>query len=160
VYSLAILLQEEGLYERCRIYATDMNEGIILQAKSGRISEKKMEDYANNYIAAGGNEQFNQYFYLKDSSPHLRSDLLKNILFSHHNLVTDGSFNEFHVIFCRNVLIYFNKNLRNHVHSLLFDSLALNGYLVLGDRENIRFTRHASRFCNLSPQQRIYQRIN
>ncbi|MDB5056438.1 MAG: cheR methyltransferase, binding domain protein, partial [Bacilli bacterium] len=104
VYSLAILLHEEGLYHRCRIYATDMNESIIFQAKSGRISVKKMQDYSKNYMTAGGNEHLSQYFYLKENVPYLHSDLLKNILFSHHNLVTDRSFNEFHVIFCRNVL--------------------------------------------------------
>jgi chemotaxis protein methyltransferase CheR len=160
VYSLAILLHEEGLYHRCRIYATDMNESIIVKAKSGGIPIKKMQDYSNNYIMSGGMKQLNQYFYLKDNMPYLRTDLLKNILFSHHNLVTDRSFNEFHVIFCRNVLIYFNQNLRNHVHSLLFDSLALNGYLALGDRESIRFTKYAPRYFNLSPQMRIYKRIN
>ncbi|MDB5054434.1 MAG: methyltransferase, CheR family protein [Bacilli bacterium] len=160
VYSLAILLHEEGIYHRCRIYATDMNESIILQAKSGSISIKKMQDYSNNYISAGGSEQLNQYFHFKDGTPYLRTDLMRNILFSHHNLVTDRSFNEFHVIFCRNVLIYFNHWLRNHVHSLLFDSLALNGYLALGDREAIRFTQYAPRYINLNPQEKIYQRVN
>jgi chemotaxis protein methyltransferase CheR len=160
VFSLAILLYEEGLYDRCRIYATDMNESIILQAKTGRVFMKKMQEYSNNYITAAGTESLNQYFYLKEESLYLRPDLMRNILFSHHNLVTDRSFNEFHVIFCRNVLIYFNQSLRNHVHSLLYESLALNGYLVLGDRETIRFTKHAPHYSNLSPRQRIYKRIN
>jgi chemotaxis protein methyltransferase CheR len=160
VYSLAILLHEMGIYHRCRIYATDMNESIILQAKSGSLPMKKMLDYSNNYIEAGGNASFNRYFYLEGNVPYLRSDLLKNILFSHHNLVTDRSFNEFHVILCRNVLIYFNQNLRNRVHSLLYDSLALNGYLALGHRESIRFTEYALRYMNLSPLQRVYKRIN
>jgi chemotaxis protein methyltransferase CheR len=159
VYSLAILLHEVGLYQRCRIYATDMNEGIILQAKSGRIPLNKLDDYAQNYVSAGGNEPFLDYFYYKDQVPYLRTDLLKNILFSHHNLVSDRSFNEFHVIFCRNVLIYFNQSLRNQVHSLLFDSLAFNGYLALGDKETIRFTKYASFYCHLSPQQKLYKRI-
>jgi chemotaxis protein methyltransferase CheR len=160
VYSLAVLLYEAGLYQRCRIYATDMNESIILQAKSGIIPHKKLDEFASNYILAGGNEQLKEYFSIKDKIPYLRADLLKNILFSHHNLVSDRSFNEFHVIFCRNVLIYFNQQLRDHVHTLLFESLALNGYLALGDKETIRFTKHAAHYLKISPQQKIYKRIN
>jgi chemotaxis protein methyltransferase CheR len=160
VYSLAIMLYEEGLYQRCRIYATDMNEDIILQAKSGSIPINKVEHNSNNYVFAGGKEQLSQYYLIKEGSLTLIPDLLSNILFSHHNLVADRSFNEFHVIFCRNVLIYFNQWLRNHVHSLLLDSLAINGYLVLGDRENVRFTKHANCYLNLSPIQKVYKRIN
>jgi chemotaxis protein methyltransferase CheR len=160
VYSLAIMLYEAGLYQRCRIYATDMNEDIILQAKSGSIPNKKAEHFSNNYIFAGGKEQLSQYFLISEGALTLSPNLLSNILFSHHNLVADRSFNEFHVIFCRNVLIYFNQWLRDHVHSLLFDSLAMNGYLVLGDRETIRFTKHAKCYLNLSPSQKVYKRIN
>jgi chemotaxis protein methyltransferase CheR len=158
VYSLAILLYEAGLYNRCRIYATDMNERIILQAKSGLIPIHKVEYYTNSYVSAGGNEKFLDYFSIQDKSPYLRTDLLKNIVFAHHNLVSDRSFNEFHIIFCRNVLIYFNQFLRNHVHTLLYNSLALNGYLALGDKETIRFTKHASCYLHLSPLQKLYKR--
>jgi chemotaxis protein methyltransferase CheR len=159
VYSLAILLHEAGLYQRCRIYATDMNEGIILQAKSGKIPLNKLDGYARNYISAGGKDLFINYFHYKEEVPYLRTDLLKNILFSHHNLVSDRSFNEFHIIFCRNVLIYFNQFLRDKVHSLLFDSLADNGYLALGDKETIRFTKYAAFYRHLSPLQKLYKRI-
>jgi chemotaxis protein methyltransferase CheR len=160
VYSLAILLYEAGLYDRCRIYATDIDETIILQAKSGLIPIYKVDDYTTNYVSAGGNETFMDYFSFRDKSPYLRTDLLKNIVFAHHNLVSDRSFNEFHLIFCRNVLIYFNQILRNHVHTLLFNSLALNGYLALGDKETIRFTKHASCYLHLSPLQKLYKRTN
>jgi chemotaxis protein methyltransferase CheR len=160
VYSLAILLYEAGLYDRCRIYATDMNERIILQAKSGLIPMHKVDDYAKNYVSAGGKETFMDYFSFQDKSPYLRTDLLKNIVFAHHNLVSDRSFNEFHVIFCRNVLIYFNQILRDHVHTLLFNSLALDGYLALGEKETIRFTKHASCYLQLSPLQKLYKRTN
>jgi chemotaxis protein methyltransferase CheR len=159
VYSLAILLHEEGLYSRCRIYATDMNEQAICQAKTGSIPMSKMQAYAHNYVASGGKEQFHQYFSSKGECGYLHVDLLKNILFSHHNLVADRSFNEFQIIFCRNVLIYFNHQLQDHVHSLLFDSLAIDGYLALGDKESIRFTKHAANYKNVSTLQKIYKRI-
>jgi chemotaxis protein methyltransferase CheR len=160
VYSLAILLHEEGLYPRCRIYATDMNEHVIIQAKTGCIPLFKMQIYAQNYFASGGKQQFHQYFSSKDECVYLNDQLLKNIFFSHHNLVDDRSFNEFQIIFCRNVLIYFNHQLQAHVHDLIFDSLASDGYLVLGNRESIRFTKHASSYKSLSILQKIYKRIN
>jgi chemotaxis protein methyltransferase CheR len=160
VYSLAILLHEEGLYERCRIYATDMNENVIFQARTGGLPLFKMQTYARNYFASGGKEQFHQYFSFKDECVYLHADLLKNIVFSHHNLVDDRSFNEFHIIFCRNVLIYFNHQLQDHVHNLFYDSLAMDGYLALGSRESIRFTKHASSYINASSLQKIYKRIH
>ncbi|NHN34038.1 CheR family methyltransferase [Paenibacillus agricola] len=159
-YSLSILLQEEGLYERCRIYATDMNEGVIAQAKTGALPLSKMQAYTRNYFASGGKEQFHSYFSSKDEQVYLHAKLLRNIVFSHHNLVDDRSFNEFHVIFCRNVLIYFNHRLQEHVHDLLYDSLGLGGFLALGSRESLRFTKHASQFINMSSLQKIYKRIN
>jgi chemotaxis protein methyltransferase CheR len=158
VYSLAIFLYEAGLYDRCRIYATDMNEGIIQTAKTGKIALNKFQRYESNYFSAGGKHELSSYFTFKEDAAYLHEDLLKNVLFSHHNLVSDRSFNEFHMIFCRNVLIYFNQWLRDDVHTLLFDSLSLNGYLALGDKETIRFTKHASSYNCLSPQQKIYQR--
>jgi chemotaxis protein methyltransferase CheR len=159
-YSLAIMLQEEGLYERCRIYATDMNEQVISRAKAGAIPLSRMQAYTRNYFASGGKEQFHSYFTFKDEAVYLQPDLLKKIVFSHHNLVNDRSFNEFHLIFCRNVMIYFNHLLQEHVHDLLYDSLAMDGYLALGNRESLRFTKHASNFVNTSGLQKIYKRIN
>jgi chemotaxis protein methyltransferase CheR len=160
VYSLAILLHEEGIYPYCRIYATDMNENAISQAERGFIPLSKLKAYTLNYFASGGREQFHQYFTFKDEKAYLHADLLKNIIFAHHNLAEDRSFNEFHIICCRNVLIYFNRNLQDHVHDLLYESLAVDGYLALGGRESIRFTKHASDYKNLNYLQKMYQRIH
>jgi chemotaxis protein methyltransferase CheR len=137
-----------------------MNEHVISQAKTGAIPLSKMQAYTRNYFASGGKEQFHSYFSFKDERVYLHPELLKNIVCSHHNLVDDRSFNEFHIIFCRNVLIYFNHHLQERVHDLLYDSLAMDGYLALGSRESLRFTKHASKFVNTSGLQKIYKRIN
>jgi chemotaxis protein methyltransferase CheR len=137
VYSLAILLHEEGLYEKTRIYATDINEDILEKAKEGRISLTHMQHYTRNYLQAGGQREFSKYY--KADGEHVLLDpfLKKNIVFAQHNLATDHSFNEFHVIICRNVLIYFNKKLKNRVFQLFYDSLSEGGFLGLGSQESI-----------------------
>jgi chemotaxis protein methyltransferase CheR len=160
VFSLIIVLYEMGLYGRYRIYATDMNEHVLFQARTGAIPLAKMQMYEQNYIVSGGKEQFRQYFTYHGDYAHLRSDLLYNVLFSHHNLVDDRSFNEFQLIFCRNVLIYFNKRLQDHVHGLIYESMALGGYLALGAKESIRFSKHAENYTSLDSMQKIYKRIH
>ncbi|WP_035664656.1 CheR family methyltransferase, partial [Halalkalibacter akibai] len=122
-YSMAILLHEEGIYEKTQIYATDMDEDILERAKSGKISLDHMKQYTKNYQQAGGTKEFSEYYTVKDNYVTLNPFLKKNIIFAHHNLVTDHSFNEFQVIICRNVLIYFNKQLTNRVYDLFYDSL-------------------------------------
>lgn len=159
VYSMAILLHEEGLYERTRIYATDMNADVLEVAREGVFPLERMQQYTRNYMEAGGTESFSDYYTAKYDSVIFQSYLKKNIVFAQHNLVTDGSFNEFHVIMCRNVMIYFNKQLQNDVHSLLYESLCMFGVLGLGTKESINFTRHADCYEELDFYNRFYRKV-
>jgi chemotaxis protein methyltransferase CheR len=159
VYSLAILLHEEGLYERTRIYATDVQARSIEQAKEAIFSVGLMQDYTHNYQSAGGTSAFSDYYTADSHGAILRPFLKHNIVFGMHNLVTDGSFNEFQVIFCRNVMIYFNADLQQRVHTLLYESLAMFGYLGLGRGESIRFSPFEAQYESVSPRQRLYRKV-
>lgn len=159
VYSMAILLEEEGLYHRCRIYATDMNELVLKQAKLGVYSMKAMQDYTQNYLQAGGKQSFSQYYTAAYEHAMFRSCLKENIIFSQHNLAIDGSFNEFNVILCRNVLIYFNQSLQERVHKLLYESMSRFGILGLGRQESLKFTPHEHQYEALDKREKLYRRI-
>src|SRR5262245_57659495 len=123
VYSLAILLKEEGVYDRCRIYATDINDVVLKKAKEGIYPIELMQTYTTNYIKAGGTHSFSDYYTAAYDRVILKSSLKENVVFAQHNLASDSSFNEFQVILCRNVMIYFNSALQAHVHHLLHESL-------------------------------------
>src|SRR5213596_3065892 len=123
VYSMAILLQEEGIYDRCRIYATDINEAVLQRAKEGIFPISSMKENTSNYIAAGGTGNFSQYYTARYDHAIFRPSLRENVVFAQHNLVTDASFNQFNVIFCRNVLIYFNNELQDRVQKLFLNSM-------------------------------------
>jgi chemotaxis protein methyltransferase CheR len=159
VLSMAILLREEGLYSRCRIYATDMNESVLAQAKTGIFPLAHLREYTANYLQAGGTGPFSEYYTAAYDHVMFQQSLSENVVFAQHNLVTDGSFNDFHVILCRNVLIYFNDALTSRVHDLIYESLALGGFLCLGNRESIRFSPHESCYEEFENQARIYRRI-
>jgi len=159
VYSMAILLQEEGLYQRCRIYATDMNEMVLKKAKAGIFSLGLMQEYTQNYLLAGGKQSFAEYYTAAYDNAIFRSSLKENIVFSQHNLATDSSFNEFNVILCRNVLIYFNQLLQERVHKLLYESLGTFGVLGLGRQESLKFTPHEQHYEELVGHEKIYRRI-
>lgn len=159
VYSMAVLLSEEELYERCRIYATDMNEVVLKKAKDGIFPMDLMEEYAANYAKAGGRSTFSDYYTAKYDHAIFRQSLKKNLIFSHHNLVTDGSFNEFNVILCRNVMIYFNKELQTRVHNLFYDSLRRFGILVLGRKESLKHTVHEKDYEVLDSREKIFRRM-
>jgi chemotaxis protein methyltransferase CheR len=159
VFSLAILLEEEGLHERCRIYATDMNEGVVQKAQTGIFPLAAMRGYTANYVAAGGKRAFSDYYTARYDNVVFHSALKRNVVFSQHNLTTDASFNEFNVIFCRNVLIYFDKTLQERVHELIHESLAPFGILGLGDKESLRLTPYESRYEPLDPREKLYRRI-
>ncbi|WP_282937741.1 protein-glutamate O-methyltransferase CheR [Paenibacillus sp. RC67] len=159
VYSMAILLYEEGLYDRTMLYATDMNEDVLQRAEKGVYPLTKMREYTKNYIHAGGKDEFSRYYTTADDAAYLQSFLRKNIVFAQHNLVTDRSFNEFHVIFCRNVLIYFNSELQSKVHDLMYESLSRSGVFILGDKETITFTKHAACYEMIDPQEKMYCKI-
>lgn len=159
VYSMAILLHEEDLYKRARIYATDLNEVALKTARDGIFSLECMEEYANNYALAGGKGQFSDY-YTAAGYDHaiFRQSLRKNVVFSHHNLATDGSFNEFNVVLCRNVMIYFNQTLQARVHKLFYESLRRFGILALGHKESLKGTGLEELYEELVPRERIYRR--
>lgn len=160
VYSMAILLEEEGLYERCRIYATDMNEAVLRQAKEGIFRLDSAAQYRRNYELAGGKSAFDSYYTGAYGHGIFRASLKRNVVFSLHNLATDGSFNEFHMIMCRNVMIYFKKALQNRVHNLLYDSLNLRGILGIGSKESNQFTPHENDYETLEPGTKLYRRIH
>ncbi len=159
VYSLAILLVEEGLYDRCRIYATDVSDQVLTKARSGIFSLASMQEYTRNYQKAGGQQSFAEYYTSDNDFAVMRSTLRENVIFSAHNLVGDTCFNEFHVIFCRNVMIYFNRTLQERVHGLFYDSLLTFGYLGLGRSENIRFTRHEKKYEPVSASEKLYRKV-
>ncbi|HMR83981.1 MAG TPA: protein-glutamate O-methyltransferase CheR [Niabella sp.] len=140
VYSLAILLKETGLYERSLIYATDINPGALEKASKGIFPAGPMKQYAENYILSGGTKDLSSYYVSQYDRVRFHSELNTKMIFSTHNLVSDASFNEFQLILCRNVLIYFDKDLQNSVFKLFDDSLQPLGYLALGAKETIRFS--------------------
>ncbi len=159
VYSLAILLQEEELYERTRIYATDINETVLEHARRGVFSLEKMREYTQNYIGGGGKRAFSEYYLAKYDGAQFQRALIENVAFAQHNLVSDRSFNEFHVILCRNVMIYFDRSLQDRVHRLFYESLAHLGVLGLGHREAIRFSPHQACYEELDPGERLYRKM-
>lgn len=156
---MAILLQEEGLYDKTRIYATDVNEKALQRAKAGIYRLDSMREYTDNYTAAGGTRSFSEYYTARYGNAVVRPALQKNVLWAQHNLVTDSSFNEFHVIVCRNVMIYFNATLQSRVHQLLYDSLALGGILGLGTKESLQSTPCQSCYEELDAQARLYRKV-
>jgi chemotaxis protein methyltransferase CheR len=159
VYSMAILLEEEGLYDRSRIYATDINEVVLQTAKSGIYSLDKMQEYTQNYLRAGGTRAFSDYYTAKYDSAIFNSSLTRNVVFSQHNLVTDRSFSEFNVILCRNVMIYFDRKLQDRVHSLFYESLVPFGFLGLGSKESLRFSKYETCYEQIDDHEKIYKRI-
>jgi chemotaxis protein methyltransferase CheR len=159
VYSLAILLHEEGLYEKTRIYATDINEHVLQTAREGVFPLERMKQYTQNYIKGGGTGDFSEYYVAAYDSVRFARSLTENIVFAQHNLAMDRGFNEFNVIVCRNVMIYFDKALQNHVHNLFYDSLDMFGILALGHKESIGFTRLADRYEEIDAGERIYRKV-
>jgi chemotaxis protein methyltransferase CheR len=159
VYSLSILLQEEGIYDRCRIYATDINDAMLKKAKEGIYPIELMQTYTNNYIKAGGIQAFSDYYTAAYDRVILKSSLRENVLFAQHNLASDSSFNEFQVILCRNVMIYFNTQLQAHVHHLLHQSLVMFGVLGMGAKETLKFSPHEHEYEEIDHASRLYRRI-
>ncbi len=157
VYSLAILLKEEGLYNRSRIYATDFNDLALEKAKARIYPLERIKEYSANYQAAGGQKSLADYYRAKYQSVIMDSSLQENITFANHNLTTDGVFAEMHLILCRNVLIYFDRNLQNRVLSVFRDSLRYNGFLCLGTKETIQFSSVQKDFVDFGVKEKIYQ---
>ncbi|MFV7235710.1 CheR family methyltransferase [Flavobacterium sp. ZB4R12] len=157
-YSMAILLQEEGLYDRTTIYATDFNQMALNRAKEGIFSNKMIKEYTLNYQLSGGKESFSSYYTSNYDNVIMNQSLKKNIVWANHNLVTDSVFAEVHLILCRNVLIYFDKNLQNKVQTLFYNSLINGGVLCLGSKESLRFTDLHEEYIELDTKQRIFKK--
>src|SRR5688572_24318258 len=159
VYSLAILLQEERLYDKCRIYATDISHAVLKKARDGIFPLSAMREYTSNYHQANGLQEFSDYYTAKYDNVIFQPSLRNNVVFSEHNLATDGSFNEFQVILCRNVMIYFNKELQARVHNLLYDSLSMFGVFGLGNKESLKFTPRAAFYEHLNETDKLYRKV-
>lgn len=158
VYSMAILLKEEGLYERAQIYATDFNNKVLRKAENGIFRIENIKEYTYNYHKAGGTASFSDYYTAKYDSVIFNSSLKTKITFAEHNLVTDGVFGEMHVIICRNVMIYFNKELQSKVINLFHDSLGNGCFLCLGLKESIRFSSSSEEFEVFCDNEKIYRK--
>ena len=156
VYSLAILLQEEGLLSRSLIYATDINQHSLGLARDGIFPMSLMKSYTTNYIKAGGQKDFSEYYVAQYDAALFDRNLKANIVFAPHNLAVDQSFNEFQLILCRNVLIYFNQELQNKVMNLFYDSLCTFGILALGTKESLLFTDKQNNFDVVDKKQKIF----
>jgi chemotaxis protein methyltransferase CheR len=160
VYSLAIVLQEEGVLERTRIYATDINEAVIERARLGVFPLEKMQEYTQNYLAAGGARAFSEYYLASYDGAVFDRGLVENAVFAQHNLVSDRGFNEFHVIVCRNVMIYFDRSLQERVFALFHESLARLGVLALGHKETIRLSSFAPHYQEIDPIEKLWKKVS
>ena len=140
VYSMMILLHEKKLLEKSIVYATDINQTVLSKAREGKYSLENMKEYAANYKSFDTNGDFNAYFDVKDGVAHVKSLLKEKVIFSAHNLVSEGVFNQFDLIVCRNVLIYFNKQLQDQVFIKFYNSLNTGGFLAIGSKETLQFS--------------------
>lgn len=160
VYSVAILLKEANLLHKSLIYATDLNSRVLEMARSGIFPLVHMKQYSENYIQTGAKDDFSSYYTAKYDRAIFDKSLGSKMIFSTHNLVSDRSFNEFQLILCRNVLIYFNKDLQTKVIQLFDDSLENLGYLALGSKETLRFSPIANRFKQVDTKEKIWRKIS
>ena len=158
-YSLAMLFLEEGLGDRTRIYATDINDVVLRTAREGVFPLDKMREYTENYIRSGGRAAFSDYYKVFGEKARFDPALAQQVVFAQHNLVSDAAFNEFHVIVCRNVMIYFDRSLQNRVHGLLHKSLVRFGILALGHKESVRFTDFEDSYEEIDGHEKIYRRL-
>jgi chemotaxis protein methyltransferase CheR len=158
--SLSILMHEEGLGDRLRIYATDINAEVLERSRLGVFPLERMREYTSNYISGGGRAAFSDYYKVVGESVRFLPHLLEPVVFAQHNLVSDADFNEFHLIVCRNVMIYFDRSLQDKVIDLMHRSLVRFGVLALGQKETLRFSRRAGDFEEVDAREKIYRRTN
>jgi chemotaxis protein methyltransferase CheR len=156
--SISILMHEEGLGDRIRIYATDINAEVLQRSRLGTFPLERMREYTANYISSGGTAAFSDYYKTVGGTVRFSPHLLEPVVFAQHNLVSDSDFNEFHLIVCRNVMIYFDRSLQDKVIDLLHRSLVHFGLLALGQKETLRFSNRAGDFEELDPREKIYRR--
>ncbi len=157
-YSVAILLKEEGLLPRATIYATDINERALAAAKEGIYPLSQVREYTENYQRSGPLDSFSSYYHAAHDRIVMNRDLKQSITFARHNLVSDYVFAEMHLILCRNVMIYFNQELKDRVLHLFDDSLIRGGFLCLGVKETLRFSSIDSRYQEADNGGRIYRK--
>lgn len=158
LFSLAILLDEEGLLKKTKIYATDISQRALLHAKEAIYSLNEITKYSNNYNLAGGKKSLSDYYTAKYNSVIFKESLIENIVFYPHNLATDSSFNEFNLILCRNVLIYFQKSLQEKVYKLFNESLSPLGFLALGKKETLSLSDISAQFDVFNKDEKIYKK--
>ncbi len=158
VYSLAVILAEEGILKRCTIYATDFNETALMTAREGIYPIDRLKSYTENYQKSGGRETLANFYHAEYDSVIMAKSLKKNITFARHNLASDQVFGEMHLVVCRNVMIYFDRTLQNQVLTLFDDSLIGNGFLCLGSKESLRFSPLADKYRELDPHLRVYRK--
>lgn len=158
-YSMAILLHESDLLSRAQIYATDINDRSLEHCKKGIYPISDLRESQSEYMRAGGMYSFSDYYHTCYGVAKMNEWLHKHIVFSNHNLVVDGVFSEMHLIVCKNVLIYFNRELQNRVLSLFTDSLCRNGYLCLGEHESLDLTPLRDRYELIDPDYKIYRKV-
>jgi chemotaxis protein methyltransferase CheR len=152
VYSMAILLHEAGLLKKSLLYATDLNPDVLEKAKAGIFPLSVMKQYSENYIQSGGMQDFSTYYTTRYDFAKFNHELSQRMVFATHNLVSDGSFNQFQLILCRNVMIYFEKPLQDRVLTLFDESLEPLGFLALGAKETLRFSGIASHYQQLAKE--------
>jgi chemotaxis protein methyltransferase CheR len=160
VYSLAIVLEEEGLLERTRLYATDINAAVLERARLGVFPLEKMQEYTQNYLLAGGTRAFSEYYVANYDGAAFDRRLVEMVVFAQHNLVSDRGFNEFHAIVCRNVMIYFDRSLQHRVFELFHESLIRFGVLALGHRETIRYSGFEDRYEELDGAEKLWKKTS
>jgi len=157
VYSIAIIFKESKLYDRCRIYATDFNENVLIKARDGIYPINLIKEYSTNYINSGGQVSLSEYYTADYGNVVFNADIKSNIVFTRHNLVMDHSFNEFNIILCRNVMIYFNKILHDNVINLFKESLVSFGFLCLGKKESLNLVYNDD-FASFNGREKIYRK--
>ena len=158
VYSLAIVFKEEGLYDRTTFYATDFNDAALEKARAGAYAVDRIQEATKNYQLAGGTASFAEYYHSRYDAAAVDGALRERITFANHNLATDSVFGEMHLVFCRNVLIYFNHELQSRALQLFTDSLVHGGFLCLGAQEDLQFTTANGDYEALDQKARIYKR--
>lgn len=158
VYSMAIMLEEEGLYDQCHIYATDFNASSLRIAQEGIYSYARMQKYTENYYLAGGKRSFSDYYHSHEDGLKMDKGLNRNVTFAKHNLASDSVFGQFNLILCRNVLIYFGKPLQEKVFSLFSESILPLGYLCLGSHESLDYSRALTRYETVFDKHKIYRK--
>lgn len=158
IYSFAIMLKEEGLLSRSTIYATDFNSEALRKASKAIYSIDTIKNYTANYQKSGGTQSFSDYYLADYNSVIIDKSLKVNIVFAEHNLVTDGVFTEANLIVCRNVLIYFNRDLQDKVFNLFNESLITGGFLALGTKETLQFSSVANKYSTISKENKIYKK--